>query len=311
MQSETLSLQHKEMLSQRFSSLSLDISEYTFANLYLFRKIHRYEVLFAFDIFVKGVTRDGVTYLMPTSPMEKIDQKQLADLLAGGNLLYPIPEEWAGYFDPNHFRTEINENDSDYLYMTAKMRTYAGRHLAGRRNLVKQFKEHYVVQSFPLAKERLGDAQAILDQWLVNSKQEEETDYGPCLEALQLFDVLALSGRIYYVDEKPVGFLIGEPLNERVYVIHFAKTNVLYKGIYQYMYQSFAQDLDEHFLAINLEQDMGERGLQQAKRAYFPEKLFFEAALKFYLSDNPIYDTLIVFCTEEFHRRMSCPKSVK
>ncbi len=274
MHSEQLSLQHKELLAPRLRGLGLNISEYTFANLYLFRNIHQYEVVFAFDIFIKGKTRDGFSYLMPTTPIAQLDQQQLIELLTGVDFLYPLPEEWAGCFDPQLFSIEANEDDSDYLYSTEKMRTYPGRHLAGRRNLVKQFKAHYTVRSFPLTSEHIAKAQEVLKQWLEDSRQRpEETDFEACKEALQLLDILGLTGCIYYADEKPIGFMLGEPLNAEVYVMHFAKTNVLYKGIYQFMYQSFALNLDVRYHALNLEQDLGEPGLQQAKRAYLPDKL--------------------------------------
>lgn len=268
-----LSLDHQKTLTERFRELNSHISEYTFANAYLFRDIHQFEVVSDFEIFLKGKTRDGFTYLMPTRPLNRIDISKLLQIWKEVDFLFPIQEEWMTALDPTLFAKEYNPNDSDYLYATNKMRTYPGRHLAGRRNLVKQFKETYPVKSFPLAPKYVPDALTVLEEWRTNSHQDDQTDYAACREALEKIAILGLSGIIYCVDTKPVGFVLGEELNKETYVIHFAKTNVLYKGIYQYMYQDCAQKLDDRFQFINLEQDLGEPGLGHAKRAYQPEKL--------------------------------------
>jgi hypothetical protein len=67
---------------------------------------------------------------------------------------------------------------------------------------------------------------------------------------------LQLSGRIYCIEKKPIGFTLGEPLSENVYVVHFAKASELYKGVYQYIYQDHALHLEDHYHYINMEQDL-------------------------------------------------------
>jgi hypothetical protein len=54
MRSEILGIEHKDLLFPRFKAVHTALSEYTFANLYLFRKNHEYEVLFDKEIFIKG-----------------------------------------------------------------------------------------------------------------------------------------------------------------------------------------------------------------------------------------------------------------
>ncbi len=43
-----------------------------------------------------------------------------------------------------------------------------------------------------------------------------------------------------------------------------------YKGIYQYVTQSFAAWLPEGYETINRERDLGDPGLRQAKESYKP-----------------------------------------
>ena len=55
-----------------------------------------------------------------------------------------------------------------------------------------------------------------------------------------------------------------------MFVIHFEKALDEYKGIYQYLNQSFAESLPRFFTLINREQDLGNEGLRQAKMTYRP-----------------------------------------
>lgn len=56
---EKLDLKHKDILFYRLKKVGTMISEYSFANLYLFRRAHNYEVIEDnTDIFIKGITYD-------------------------------------------------------------------------------------------------------------------------------------------------------------------------------------------------------------------------------------------------------------
>ena len=59
-QREPLSLKHQSLLEPLFKKLNLEISEYSFANAYLFRQVHDFEVFFDKSIFLVGKTRDGL-----------------------------------------------------------------------------------------------------------------------------------------------------------------------------------------------------------------------------------------------------------
>jgi hypothetical protein len=52
MRSEILSIEHQDLLSPRLKAVRTALSEYTFANLYLFRKNYEYE-------FARSLTKEG------------------------------------------------------------------------------------------------------------------------------------------------------------------------------------------------------------------------------------------------------------
>ena len=56
------------------------------------------------------------------------------------------------------------------------------------------------------------------------------------------------------------------------FVIHFEKAIDVdkYKGLYQYINQTFTSMLPEKYETVNREQDLGESGLRRAKKSYRP-----------------------------------------
>lgn len=272
MQKERLNLSHQRLLETRFKTLHLDLAEYSFANLYLFRHLHQYELLFADEPYIQGLNREGVSFIMPTSRPLQSNLSQLLPLLSN-RFLFPIPDQWLASFGPYLNQVSFKEDDSDYLFQTSKLAQFPGRHLSKKRNLVKQLFSNHLVEVYPL-KEKKEEALMILNEWQEEQLQpSEETDYLPCKEAIELHEVLSLEGRVFYVDGYPSGLTIGERLNNRCFVIHFAKARKQIKGLYQYLYQEQAQFLSPHFDWINLEQDLGSPSLRQAKHSYFPDRM--------------------------------------
>ena len=278
MRIEKLGMEHKDLLSPRLKRITVPLSEYTFPNLYLFRRNHEYEVMLDKEIFIKGRSYDGLTFLMPTIDVGSLDLQYLKGLMRDVDFLFPIPEEWLGVFDKNMFEITLADGDADYVYTVEKMSTYAGRKLHKKRNLLKQFQETYRHEARPLTNDRIDEARFILDDWLKTSKMiTDETDFGPCLEALDRYEELVLCGGIYYADTEPAGFVLGEELNEETYVLHFAKARTKFKGVYQYMFNNFAKILPPKYKYLNLEQDLDKENLRVFKSSYVPDALLKKA----------------------------------
>ncbi len=272
MRSEKLSITHKDLLVPRLKAVKTTLSEYTFPNLYLFRANHDYEVIIDREIFIKGRSYDGRTYLMPVADVRQMDIAYVKDLMRDVEFLFPIPEEWLAKFSADEFGVTFAEGDADYVYTVEKMSTYRGRHLHKKRNLLKQFLESYAHDARPLTNDRLDEARFILHDWLATSAmKEEETDYGPCREALDRYEELVLCGGIYYADNEPAGFVLGEELNPETFVLHFAKARTKFKGVYQYLFNNFAKILPPSYKYLNLEQDMDKENLRVFKSSYAPE----------------------------------------
>lgn len=281
MRIERLDYKHKDLLHEKLRGLNSDVSEYSFSNLYLFRETHQYKVVFDESIFISGITYNGQRHIMPTTDITSMDIDYIKKILKNYDILYPIPEEWTSIFNKESFECSFEDSDSDYIHHIKKLESYSGKKLHQKRNLLNQFLNLYSSKAFPLAGERLNDAALILESWMneleINSG---ETDYEQCLEAIKLYDELILCGGIYYADNEPAGFIIGEEINDTTFAIHFAKAKRKFKGIYQFMFNNFAKIMPDKYCCLNFEQDLGKESLRQAKSTYRPETMIKKYRIK-------------------------------
>jgi len=274
MTDEKLTLEHKDLLHARLKNAGTSLSEYSFANLYLFREVHDYHVaLLPEGVFIRGRAYDGSRFLMPTEKVREDQAEAVLGLLNDGEYLFPVPEEWLPAFDGKKVSLESSEDDSDYIYTTEKLSTYKGPRLHGQKNLLNQFLSQFTPEARPLTQDRLADALEILEVWQTNmGKERTATDYFPCREAFECYDELVLCGGIYYVANEPAGFIIGEEVHPDMFALHFAKGKRKFKGLYQYMYNHFAKILPRQYAYLNFEQDLGKFALRIAKSSYDPER---------------------------------------
>jgi len=272
---EKLGLEHQELLQARLKNAGAALSEYSFANLYLFREAHDYHVLTIPEgIFISGRAYDGRGFLMPTERILQDQTAAMLGLLKNGEFLFPVPEEWLPAFDGKNVLIESSEDDSDYVYTVEKLSTYQGQRLHGQKNLLNQFLSRYAPEARPLTQDRMNDAREILETWRTDMGEEKTaTDYFPCREAFEFYDALILCGGIYYVEGEPAGFIIGEEIHPDMFALHFAKGKRKFKGLYQYMYNHFAKILPRQYAFLNFEQDLGLLALRIAKSSYHPDRI--------------------------------------
>ncbi|HOW58094.1 MAG TPA: phosphatidylglycerol lysyltransferase domain-containing protein [Candidatus Omnitrophota bacterium] len=275
MRIEKLSLSHKKLLYDRFKNTRSFLSEFSFANLYLFREVHDHQVLMDGDmILISGRTYDGRRFVMPTTDIQATDVERLWTAVQEYDFIFPVAEQDLEMFSGQKFRNEFDEGDSDYVYTIEKLSTYKGRKLHGKKNLLNQFLDLYTPEARPLTRERMADAVDILETWQVDvGEDKNDTDYYPCREAFDLYDELVLCGGIYYVEKEPAGLIIGEEIHENMFALHFAKGKRKFKGLYQYMFNQFAKILPRQYEYLNFEQDLGKLALRIAKSSYDPDMI--------------------------------------
>lgn len=273
---EKLELKHASSIGQKLKLIPTALSEYCFPNLYLFREKHEYRVLsFGNNHYISGLSYNKERYIMPLEDMENSAEeyrKVLIDLLEEYDCIFPIPEKWLHLFPESDFKREYIDDDSEYIYNREKLAEYPGRKLSKKRNLVNQFLANNEPEIKPVNNCNKPHIIELLELWQSRSEQEMgSSDYLSCIDALNHFETLQLSGALFLIDGEPCGFIMGEASGESSYIIHFAKGDTEKKGIYQYMFQAYVREFCKDARIINLEQDMGMEGLRKTKRSYQPD----------------------------------------
>ena len=144
MKLETIDFQHCELLKDSFQLLNLPISDYTFANVYLFRKISHYEFLTTdCGLFISSSNKQGQRCIMPLNDLRSCDLQTFNDLLDGESIFFPIPQEWLFIFPADKFVITSDESESDYIYLTEKMASFKGKQYTRHRNHLNQFFSSY------------------------------------------------------------------------------------------------------------------------------------------------------------------------
>lgn len=264
-----------ELRDEMYPRLNLSpdgVSEYTFSNLYLFRRRYNYTVSRDPEktLIVSG-ERDGKRFFMTpcSAPRKEVLEALFAD-----------HDYWKGISDsvlcPNRCHLEQwgiqaaeDRDNFDYLYLRTELAELSGKKFHKKRNLVNAFINSYKYEERPLTRDLVPQAMQVLEQWRMD--KGIDGDYVAATEALERFEQLGMEGAMYYVDGVPAGWCLGESLAKgKMFAIHFEKGVEAYKGIYQFINQAFAAALPKHYLHINREQDLGDEGLRQAKMTYRP-----------------------------------------
>jgi hypothetical protein len=262
-------LEDRAELHARFQALPDGISELTFANIYLFRDVHRYRVArLEGDLpVISGQDREPSFIL----PFGLPDEDRLGELFSRFGVMRCVSPSQAEELSRMGCRVWEDRDNFDYLYRREDMVGLSGRKFHRKKNLVNLFLRNNTCTGKPLLSEYAGDALAILDTW--RQQQGDPGDYAAAREALEKMELLQLCGGIFYVDDEPVAYSLGEELARgRMWVTHFEKAvaDERYRGIYQYVNQAFVSILPEKYELINREQDLGDPGLRQAKESYKP-----------------------------------------
>jgi hypothetical protein len=268
--SSEVSIDMRPVLHPKFQALADGISEFTFANIYLFRRTHSYRISrLENGLFViTGRDKEKPFFMLPFGlPDENI----IKELFNSHQVMKNASLRQAEILATLGYSVCEDRDNCDYLYSREDMVNLTGRKFHKKKNLLNIFINNNEYQAKPLLEEYRDDAMQILERW--NNQHDEPNDFLAAKEALEKMWPLQLCGGIFYIDRQPAAYCLGEELSlGESFVIHFEKA-VLgdnSKGVYQYINQAFASILPEKYKTINREQDLGDPGLRQAKMSYNP-----------------------------------------
>lgn len=278
-----LTIDHQHDVHRLLSPLQSGISEFTFAGLYLFRRTYEYHISLTpsycegrrDELIVTGREKhgsgeaEGFVMLPQGVPGIRLVDTLFQDFSSIKNLSETDAETWRIPLERKGFCVNQDRNNFDYLYTRKDLAELSGRKYHKKRNLVNAFINNYNYEEKRITRENRCDLYTVLDDWV--EEKQFTGDFTAAKESIDLIDTLGLEGCITYIDGSPKAYSMGEVFcRGTMFAVHFEKGIGSYKGIYQFINQSFASMLDSSITYINREQDLGDQGLRQAKMSYRP-----------------------------------------
>ncbi|MFC3051407.1 phosphatidylglycerol lysyltransferase domain-containing protein [Kordiimonas pumila] len=264
------------LLAQRTKNLAeYTPADLTFGNLWLFRREHQWRWHDGSWPYISGLSYDRQSIALPLFDLKHAPIDIIRTLIANHGPLFPLCRHEIGTVGNTGFELTNNRDDADYIYQAQAFRTYKGRALRKKANLMAQLISAHTIEVKPYGTHMRHIALSVLNDWMQEKgKAHGDADEDACKDALNLAPELRLQGFLYLADKQPAGFLLAEPLQEGVWAIRFAKGLARFKGISQYMFHHFAcQDKAEDGFVVNwlnFEQDLGLANFRHTKTSYRP-----------------------------------------
>jgi len=198
-----------------------------------------------------------------------------------------FPREYVDAYPAiERFYTIREERDhAEYIYRIDRLVDLTGVKLHKKRNLISQFKRQNPDYSVsPLKADDLPIARDFVRHILETGKKPSkdlEDEFKAIEKAFDHFDSLGFEGVGLRVKNRMVAFCVFSRLTHDTYNIQFEKSDMAFKGAAQVINQETAKYLQNKCVYVNREQDLGIKGLRQAKLSYEPERLIIPQTLIF------------------------------
>ena len=281
-------------LIEKVNALALEAGtvscEYNFVNLICWAPIYEYGWFNHQGRIVVYDGKDKIMFMPLGSAMSSKELVQLSERAIAMGLspdICLVPEQIVKECSDigQYYEVQQDRDAGEYIYQSKSLAELKGTKLHKKRNLISQFKRKYPdYQVLPLTFDRLFLARNFARDLLnimtpIPAALKEE--FLAMKVAFDHWEPLALEGIIIVVDDKIAAFSVFSPLGDDSYNIHFEKSNIAFKGAGQLINKETAARLADKAKFINREQDLGIKGLRQAKLSYEPDHIWIPYILKY------------------------------
>lgn len=269
-----IELSDKPAFDDAFKRSPPEISEYTFTNLYAWRRAYDLEVS-SRDGFLIVLCRNPEQAFFPpagpgdlTAVIKKFSNEVNIPFIRVPESIIPSFENCGAYsFLPDR-------DNFDYIFDSGELIRLEGRKYDGKRNFIRNFKSAYKYDYLEVSVDSIGEVLSFQDYWCVEkdcekvkSLRDESAAVKDMLLNLKDFGLMAGALR---VDGKICAVCVAEPLNPDTLVIHVLKGVREIAGVYQTVFNEFLRRHTGGFRYVNMEQDLGIEGLRRSKESYHP-----------------------------------------
>lgn len=238
-------------------------------------------------IAIRHTGDSGKDYLyLPLAHGRLVPPDQLRELAekAGIKRFHLVPGEYVAAHDldelSRHFRVSEDPELADYIYNTEDLAQLKGKKYSKKRNLINQFLKTHVdpgrVTLHDFTTKDIPECLDLLNWWSEDREVAGSDNPWALMEhhaaknAVETIETLGYRGVVLRIDGDVKAFGLGSTLTRDLGGFHFEKADPYIKGLYQYFDRQCVRRLFPDVPFINKECDMGEPGLRQSKRSYYP-----------------------------------------
>ena len=283
-----LRIEDKKIIYDFYKSSNTLGTEYSYIMLFYWMQKYDIEICVSQNAVYFRITVEKEKWYYPPLVKSKEDMDgAIAELEESGAVIFTeITSSVKKYFCARGYKFTELRNNAEYVYLSEKLRTLAGKKLHAKRNFVMRFSSKYEYEFLTYRQEYFDEIKSLFKKWEMEKlenvedtaefKKEAKEEENIVLSVLQNLEENDCFADILRVDGKIIGFSIGELLPTGVGAVFFEKADVTYEGAYPMINKLFVEKHFEGVKYINRQEDMGDEGLRKAKLSYHPAKIFMK-----------------------------------
>ena len=284
-------LEDKAAIEDKICASGCHGADYSFTNLYIWRKAYRPLITWCDDRLLVGMPQWNIyAYPKGDGEIKRSIELLLDEAHSRGEKLYMrgLTDRTLQEFLPlygDRFEITEDRDNADYIYSAEKLCDLPGRHLSSKRNHIKHFERNGTWEFVPVTEDTKA-AREFVDEFYHEKNDPSLADEADAIEEMfKNYKELGFLGGLLCQNGAPVAFTAGTKLDNEVFDTHFEKALPGVEGAYTMVNREFARLVHETFPDIqyfNREEDMGIEGLRRAKESYHPDFLL----MKYYAKEK-------------------------
>lgn len=230
--------------------------------------------------------RENDHLMLPISMDKMIPPSDLVSFAEkyGHSSYWFVPETYISFYGikavSEFFHIDEQAEYEDYVYLSEDLSSLKGNKLMKKRNHYNSFKKNYIDPGLAVIQEMTPESADecldYLEEWCAERDCGQNPESSMLCEknaaacAVQNLEKLDMKGLLLRVEGKINAFAVASKISKRMGALHFEKAVPTIKGLYQYFDSKCAEILFSDFEYLNKESDMGQPGLEKAKKSYNP-----------------------------------------
>lgn len=283
-----LRLRDNPLLTRYLRSFPSQLSAYSIPSLFIWQDFFHYYWARVEDHLCLFAEYDGNFY-MPLPPLGNGFSQHaveasfaLMDRLNANpavSRIENVGEETVRFFEAMDL--QVRFSSCEYLYRTQTLLNLQGNSYKSKRWAINHFLKHYRSSFEEYQPGDLLACMELFDDWkAMRNAKFKDTYYWALMEdtalahcrAIEHTQDLGLVGRVVRIDGRVRGYTFGFELRPQLFCILLEVTDLRIKGLAQYLFWRFCQDL-KGYAYINVLDDSGLENIRRVKESYHPEKL--------------------------------------